>query len=257
MTAAASNAFSLVCLGTGKGASYVMRGVTSTALALLHHDRPIVLIDCGAGVVLSCLKHLGTIPQAIVVTHNHMDHTGDLNVVLHSAKTPYSLYGQGDVLDLVKLHRLHDGEAAMAAAIALHQWHAAQADAQAPHGRLHILIDGQDSPLMLTLVPAQHGYLCFGFVAWWAGAPLFAYSADTGYVESIYTQLSAAPRVIVDGRETSSRDHASFEEIEAYARRTPSVRYDVVHHEDATHSFAAPNVSLLREGQRIALGTLS
>ncbi len=253
MTDKTQPAFSLICLGVGKGSSYVMRGVTSTAFALLRHQRPIVLVDCGAGVVLSCLKHIGTIPRVIVVTHNHADHTGDLSVVLHTAKTAYSVCGHPDVLRLVQQHRLHDSDEALAAVIALHDWQPAIPDAAAPHGRLTLPLDVPDAPLTLALVPVRHRYLCYGFVVWWMGAPLFAYSADSGFDAALYDQLSIAPTVLLDGRDTGCRDHASFDEIDAYALRTPSVRYWVAHHENASHTFAAPNASLLHEGQRLIL----
>jgi ribonuclease BN (tRNA processing enzyme) len=233
----------LLCLGVGKGASYVMRGITSTAFALLHQGQPLLLVDCGAGVVLSCLRHMGTIPRRIFITHNHHDHTGDLNVLLYDAQQPYHLYGHADVLTLVQQHRMHDAPEAQARGIARHVWHPAAEDGTLDLG------DG----LSMAIFPVQHGYVCYGFVLALRGVPLLAYSADTGYVPAIYDRLFTAPTVIADGRERGGAYHAGFDEIEAHAARFPSVRCCVVHHEDAQHTFAAPNVSLLREGQRLLL----
>ncbi len=233
----------LLCLGVGKGASYVLRGIPSTAFALLREGEPLLLVDCGAGVALSCLRHLGTIPRRIVVTHNHHDHTGDLGVLLYDSRTPYHLYGHADVLTLVQQHRMHDAPETQAEGIARHVWHPADADGS---------IDLGDR-LALTIFPVQHGYLCYGFIVSLDGAPLLAYSADTGYVPAIYDRLFTAPTVIADGRERGTPFHAGFDEIDAHAARCPSVRCWVVHHENAEHTFSTPTVSLLREGQRLPL----
>ncbi len=233
----------LLCLGVGIGTSCVLRGIPSTAFALLRDNDPLLLVDCGAGVARSCLRHLGSIPKRIFVTHNHHDHTGDLGVLLYDSQVPYHLYGHADVLALVQQHRMHDEPEAQAEAIARHAWQPAAADGTIDIG------DG----LKMTIFPVQHGYLCYGFVLALGGAPLLAYSADTGYDPAIYDRLFAAPTVIVDGRERASRFHAGFDEIDAHAARYPSTRCGVVHHENAKYTFSTPTVFLLHEGQRLPL----
>jgi hypothetical protein len=39
--------------------------------------------------------------------------------------------------------------------------------------------------------------------------------ADSGYSDSLYRQLSAAPLVLLDGRATASSEHADFEHLQA------------------------------------------
>ena len=73
---------SVCCLGTGRGATAVWEGEPSSAVALLFDGRPVLLVDVGFGVVRACRHWLGTVPDTILVTHNHSDHAAELPVVL-------------------------------------------------------------------------------------------------------------------------------------------------------------------------------
>jgi ribonuclease BN (tRNA processing enzyme) len=239
----------LICLGVGKGSSSVLRGLPSTAFALRVDGRPELLIDCGAGVALSYRRLLGgALPARIYLSHNHHDHAGDLPIVLLSAlDLRASVLGHPDVLEIVREHRLHDGPEVRRAFQERIEWVAADA-------RGVIALDGLLPGLALELVRSRHSYLCYGFVLRRDGDDLLGYTADSGFEEGIYARVTRAPVAILDGREQGNADHASFAEIEAFARRVPGCDIRVVHYEETDHRFAESNVRLLREGEVVPLG---
>ncbi len=238
----------LVCLGVGKGASYVLRGLPSTGFALRVDGRPELLIDCGAGVALSYLRRVGGMfPPRIFISHNHHDHAGDLPVVLSSlVGTRPAVLGDGDVLEIIREHRLHDAAQTRQALIEEVEWVAAD-------GQGRIALDTILSGLSLQLFRSRHFYPCYGFILERGCEDLLGYTADSGFDEEVFKRVTRAPIAIVDGREQGNADHASFEEIEAFAGRMPACSIGVVHYEETTFGFAAPNVRLLEPGDVIPL----
>lgn len=232
----------ILCLGVGKGASYVMKGITSTAFTLLVDDVPHLQVDLGAGVARACLSMLGHIPTTIYVSHNHFDHTGDLEVAVHILDNVRVL-GHPSVLEIVQQHRIHDAPATQRHSIERIQWDMPGAD-----GRIQL-----DDDFALDLFQSQHRYVTYGFMLWHRNRLLLGYPADTGYDEDIYTRATEAPVAVLDGRSSGGSDHASFEEIDAFARRVPNCRILVVHYEQADHKFKSPNVQLWQPGDKVML----
>ncbi len=160
-------------------------------------------------------------------------------------RKPLRFFGHPDVLDIVKTIRLHDNPVAHKENIARIDWIEADAQntIQLEHG------------MKLRLFEAQHSYLCYGFVLWRHGQPVFGYSADTGYTKPIYDTITRAPIAVIDGRDKGDQWHASMSEIDAYAQRVPQCAIYVVHYESTEYMFKASNVRLWHEGGVIPLTT--
>lgn len=239
-----TNQLDLICLGVGSGSSYVLKGIASTAFCIRRDSQPYLLVDCGAGILLSCVRHLNTIPQTVYLTHNHLDHTGDLPVMIYTPGSTVRVLGHSDVLEIVKAHRMHDDPETMADGIARAKWISQD----------NLMAIGLEHGLRLRLFRSHHDYLTYGFTLWHDNHLLLGYTADSRFDMDVYREISAAPIALVDGRAYAGSDHASFDEVDNYALTTPGCRYFVVHHENSQHGFQAPNVQLLREGDVIALG---
>lgn len=82
MTRNASD-YSLKFLGTGSGGQPDM-GCSAAVLEL--NQQPILLIDCGYGTLSAYQKHYKRLPQAIFITHGHLDHIADLEILTVQAR---------------------------------------------------------------------------------------------------------------------------------------------------------------------------
>ncbi|MDF1763533.1 MAG: MBL fold metallo-hydrolase, partial [Oleibacter sp.] len=74
-----SRKYSLLFLGTGSGGNL---SVGSAAACLELDGQPILLIDCGPGTLNAFADaYQGALPPAIFLTHVHMDHIADLEIL--------------------------------------------------------------------------------------------------------------------------------------------------------------------------------
>lgn len=233
----------LVCLGVGKGATYVTKGWPSTAFAILIEGEPKILIDAGAGIALSCQRHLGKIPGIIYITHNHMDHTGDLPILIGCTDArpgkPHIL-GHPEVLEIVRTHRLHDP------ATNVNE----QAEWIVPN-KSGLIPVGWD--LYIKPIKTKHTYTCYGFVLKLGKQDIWGYSADSPYDENLFTMITKPPIAVIDARDKATYDHSSFEEIEGFARKVPDCSIWLVHYEQTKFQSSVTNMNLMYEGQRIRL----
>jgi ribonuclease BN (tRNA processing enzyme) len=222
-----------------------MDGQPSSSFALRVGGDPLLLVDCGLGVVQACKRHLGGVPRHLYLTHNHADHTGELPDILVFFQ-PH-VYGHRDVLNIVRTHRLHDSPQNQAELIASATW--VEADAEE---RLHLRLA---LPVALTMqvFRSPHSYLCYGFVLSYAGRPVLGYTGDSGYDEAYYAAITQAPTVVIDAREGSPHDHGPFEAVDAYAGRVPACTFWAIHHGGSQYRPAAPNLRLLEEGMVVPL----
>lgn len=230
--------------------SYVMNGIPSTGFALLIDDQPFLLIDCGAGIALSYQKIIGEIyPSLLFITHNHLDHAGDLPILSVYIRKKQgvmpSILGHKDVLKIVQTHRFHELCTKEETPDQKANWHPIDTGAtyQLDHG------------LSLQLLPCKHSYLCYGFILYRDGNPILAYSADSAFQEDVYTKMSVAPTIIVDGREVnpSGEEHASFEQIESFFGGYSSNSVYIVHYESTSYQSLFEHIQFMKTGQKILL----
>src|SRR5262249_14337893 len=153
----------------------------STSFALRINGKPEFLVDCGAGVALSCLKHLGHIPNIMYISHNHTDHTGDLPIAIGCTGAKPVILGHHSVLKLVKERRLHDSEDLNKSLDDRAVW--LTPDAQG--------IVNLDNGFSFQLFRSIHSYICYGFVLSYNGRVVLGYPADTAYNEEIFRRVTA------------------------------------------------------------------
>ncbi|TNC84308.1 MAG: MBL fold metallo-hydrolase [Thalassolituus sp.] len=79
-----SVSYSLFFTGTGSGGNL---SVGSSAAVLEADDKPILLIDCGPGTLNAFAeRYQGELPAAIFITHCHLDHIADLEILTVRAR---------------------------------------------------------------------------------------------------------------------------------------------------------------------------
>ena len=85
--------YSLVFHGTGSGGELAMG---CSAATLCEHNQPRLLIDCGPGTLNAFQQRFGELPKAVFITHGHLDHIADLEILTVRAKlqnaAPIPLY---------------------------------------------------------------------------------------------------------------------------------------------------------------------
>lgn len=213
----------LLPLGTGAGATTVVYGDPSSAFAILLGEECRLLVDLGYGIARQAIRLLGSLPTRVYISHNHSDHSGDLPVAaLRSAfeGRPFTIWSEPEVQRRLKEHRLHEFREGGILPEDMAEW------IETPEFvETHL-----DEDFSLTPHRGQHSERCFGFVLRFRGEAILGYSADSGYDEGLYKHLLEAPIVILDARAQGSPEHASFDEIEAFARSIPSKRLLVTHY---------------------------
>ena len=206
---------SLLCLGTGRGATAVYDGEPSSAAALLADGEPILLVDAGFGVVRACKRTFGYVPQTILITHNHSDHAAELPVILAAesdrGRRP-RVIAAWDVAERLRTHRLHELESTSQPLSYFCDLH------EATPSEPIALTD----TLFITLLSTRHSEPCFGFILEEHGRAIFAYGGDSASDPDYYDQLWAAPRVVIDARSKANAEHAGFDEVAAYCADRPA-----------------------------------
>lgn len=74
-----STQYSLIFHGTGSGGELSMG--CSAATLMDAQQTPLLLIDCGPGTVTAFQQQFGSLPTAVFITHGHMDHIADLEIL--------------------------------------------------------------------------------------------------------------------------------------------------------------------------------
>lgn len=235
----------LVPLGTGKGATSVYDGDPSSAFVIMVDGKCRLLVDAGLGVVRQCLKYCGAVPDKIYISHNHTDHAGDLPVLLiveRTAGRKLTVISAPDVESRLRNYRIAELYSTGKTADEIATWVAAP--------------EGHKTPIddMFSVVThlGRHSETSYGFVLYRDDRPVLGFSADSGYDEVFYRKLSIAPTLILDGRTTSSKEHASFDEVLSVQREFAGTRIFVTGYGTAGE---APHAGLgaLRVGKPLLL----
>ena len=214
MSADASR-LSLLCLGTGRGATAVYDGYASSSAALLVDGEPVLLVDAGFGVVRACKAAFGAVPRTLLITHNHSDHAAELPVILAAEcarDRRLRVIAAAEVATTLRAHRLHELHSTGAPPSAFADWQDVAPDTPIA------LTD----TLSLRLLRARHSEPCYGFIVEANGKPLLAYGGDSACDADYYDRLWAAPHVVLDARSRANAEHASFTQVAAYTAERPT-----------------------------------
>ncbi|UJR11659.1 hypothetical protein I4U23_015840 [Adineta vaga] len=252
------SSYDLVCLGVGKGATAVYSNQTSSSFALVRRstNECILLIDIGFGSIFALQKYLKTAnikPRQIFVSHNHTDHSGELPVYIANevSKSIVRIYCYACIQPRLRHYRCAELDSATTDLLQNVQWIMC-------NELQDIELDSGDpkSKLKIRVQQSQHSELCAGFVLYENDQPILSFSGDSGFNPSFYAFLWTAPTILVDGRVTSSYEHASFNEILSFYITKADQRQVFVYHyglESEKPTFPDNNISAVSPGQVIQL----
>ncbi|WP_241235073.1 MBL fold metallo-hydrolase [Amphritea opalescens] len=227
-------------LGVAGGAGHIYHGRCSSSFLILKDDHPICLIDLGLGVTCRLKDYGYTLPDTLVITHNHTDHAGELPVVLRvesAQQRQLNIVAAAPVAERLKRYRMAE-HAELFQPEELANWIAPAPETTTP------LVDDLD----ITFHAAQHSELCFGFVISREGIPLIGYTADSGCFAPLYEALADCRVAIYDARPAGSRWHAGLDEVAPYLN---DQAYIIGH--DLDEQNIPDDSRLLRPGQYIHL----
>ena len=213
----------LLVLGVGAGASHILHNVTSSSFAIMKEGECLLLVDMGLGVTRTVMKHTGKIPDQVYISHNHLDHSGELPVTAQiKAKEGNRLrvLSAPEVERRIKDHRLDEIKGSGVDIETLINWQTLDLEDK----------NSIDSSMSIIVKQGQHSEECYGFKLYYEDQEILAYSADSGYNEAFYEWLSTAPVLILDGRSVSSYDHASFQEIKEFENNLKDKKIYVTHY---------------------------
>ncbi|WP_421867919.1 MBL fold metallo-hydrolase [Motiliproteus sp.] len=240
--------FELQILGVGGGISHIYQSECSSSLLLLRHQQPWALIDLGLGVVDALHRQGWSLPERVLISHNHTDHAGELPVVLRveqAAGRRLQVLAETGVCQRLIEHRMAE-HAQLIDPHELAEWRSAEAGERVDLG----------AGLTLEWLPTRHSERCFGFLLYLEGAPLLGYSADSGELTSLYQRLCEAPTVIFDARETGSDWHAGFDQIQPWlAAGRYLISHGIPAEQQPDYRYRGRRLPLLQPGQRLVLGT--
>ena len=250
--------YDLVCLGVGKGATAVYQNKTSSSFVLRRRStgEAILLIDMGLGSIFALQNMTPSTnfqPRQIFVSHNHTDHSGELPVYIanEGLKSQVRIVCFAEIQSRLREHRCAELDSATTDLFKNVQWIKCNENEDVP-------LDSGDpnSTLKLRVQKSQHSELCAGFVLFENDRPILSFSGDSGFNETFFTFLWTAPTILVDGRQQSSYEHASFDEIlDFYKKMAVAKRVFVYHYglESEKPTFPIENITAVSPGQLVQL----
>ncbi|PWU90317.1 hypothetical protein C4B63_51g201 [Trypanosoma cruzi] len=214
--------FSVVCLGTGKGASMVYDGSSSPGYVLCVDEEPLILFGAGYGVTRQCLRYFGVIPSNIFIFSNRSHMSAELPVIIavESCKgRRLRIVASEAVMSCIREHRLAEVRSRLDGVKAANgdgvcDFVAIPSPVVPPDANLppyHLPCVAAVSLLVFDTSAAEAS--C-GVCVSQNGVPLVVLTGDCAYNPVLHCAiLRMAPVVILDGRRNASRDHASFTDI--------------------------------------------
>ncbi|XP_044172563.1 uncharacterized protein LOC114963820 isoform X2 [Acropora millepora] len=213
----------LYCIGTGTGTTAVVHGKPSSSVIIYHDGKPLLLADIGAGVLKPCMEKLGhphgAFPRNVFISHNHMDHSGELPLLLafesmrrYKAKEPALRVLCGpEVEHKLKTHRLDELLSTSYTPEQVAEWIVCK-----PDGDPAYLDDAKH--FFIKIYRTLHSEVCYGFLLHFKDKPILGYLVDSGFKEDVYEFFFQASTVVVDARKNGNKDHASFAKVVDYVK---------------------------------------
>lgn len=241
-----SGQYGLRFLGTGSGGELSMG---CSAAVLEHQNTPLLLIDCGPGTLNAWSRHYSGLPPAIFITHGHLDHIADLEILTVRARlagiAPVPLYVPVNLIGL------------------LHQRLATYPGTMAEGGHdfwqsfqlLPVTEQFELAGLRFTLHPTRHHAPGFSFALQVAG--LFFYSGDTRPVpEILHHALSGGETLFHDCGLVPNPSHTGLSDLEREYEDSIRRRLVLYHYanEQAAVQMESAGYRVARPGDHFPLG---
>lgn len=236
----------LIPLGTGKGATAVYEGESSSSFVIKVDGECRLLVDAGLGVSAHAVKACGSVPKNIFISHNHSDHAGELPVLLiveQTAKRKLRVISGPEVKDRLVTHRIAELYSTGLTATEIAEW------VSAPEGESVTV----DADLSLKAYKGKHSEVSYGFVLFFRGTSILGFSGDSGFDQAFYQKLAVAPTLVLDARKGATPEHAGFDEVCAFEGTTKS-RVFVGHYGKASE--APTQAASLVPGKAVDLSLL-
>lgn len=205
----------LMPLGTGKGATAVYEGEPSSSFVIKVNSECRLWVDTGLGVSPHVIKACGSVPKNIFISHNHSDHAGELPVLLivqQAFRQKLRVISGPEVNERLVSHRIAELYSTGLKADQLADW------VVAPEGEKVKV----DDDLSLVSYKGKHSEVSYGFVLFFRGSPVLAFTGDSGFDNSFYQKLAVAPTLVLDARKGATAEHAGFDEVHAFEKTTKS-----------------------------------
>lgn len=236
----------IICLGVGNGTSHVLRGKPSSSFVISKNGQPYLLVDCGLGIGMQYKKYVGDKPPSyLYITHNHIDHSGELPVLLldyYKKGQPTRVVGHSEVIEMVKTYRLQELSYVGIDLNGIADWKTEDYEN----------VIELEKGIFLELKKSRHSYPCYGFRLKVDGRVVIGYGGDSGYDENLYDFLSESEVLILDGRVEGNDEHASIAEIKSY-NKTRNKKAYIIHHDSYVKTKLEEEIIYLHEGDEIMI----
>lgn len=251
----------LVAIGTGKGATTVTTGECSSSFAILRNDQVIILVDIGYGVFRSFNQIFGKMrPHYVYVSHNHSDHAGELPIYImleRQEKRSVNIIAAPLVLERLMKHRLAEHENVGQVLLKklpycllfskideLAHW------IELPEGKKQCLFEQEG--IFIEPVKSKHSETCYGFLLYLDEKCIFGFTGDSGFEPEMIEKLGKAAVIVTDGRDKSTQEHLSYEEVESLRKSSWKNSTVLVTHY-GTQEEAPKSLPYLKIGERVTI----
>lgn len=235
--------------GTGNGGSLIMG---SSAATLDLAGAPLLTIDCGPGTLTAFHNQYQQLPDALFITHGHLDHIADLEIlqvrIKLQQKAPVPLFVPLEVIPV-----LHQRLACYPGAMAEGEHNFWQSFQLMP-----VTDSFHFKGMEFRVYPARHHGPGSCFSLHLPG--VFYYSADTRPVpEILHHRLSGTEMIFHDCAPISNPSHTGLEDLEREYQPAVRERLVLYHYPDensgdqmraAGYQVARPGDSFLLESRK-------
>lgn len=241
--------YSLSFLGTGSGGNL---SVGAAAATLEKNGLPLLLIDCGPGTLNAYAERYQGLPDAVFITHTHMDHIADLEILTVRARlaeaAPIPLFVPVGLIGVLH-QRLATYPGSMAEGD--HDfWQSFQLRPVSDHFTL-----GQDT---FRLYPTRHHAPGSSYALHLPGC--FFYSGDTRPVPELIHHVCQASDVIFhDCGVVPNPSHTGLNDLAREYRADICQRLILYHYADeqAALKLSEAGYQVARPGDRFGLGIMA
>jgi len=241
--------YSMQFLGTGSGGELSM-GCSAAVLERKSSGniQPLMLIDCGPGTLNAFMQAYGCLPPALYITHGHLDHIADLEILTVrlylSGAAPVPLFVPVNIIAL--LHQRLASYPGIMAEGGHNFWQSFQLIPVTEHFEFY----GLD----FQLRPTRHHAPGFSFALHVPG--LFIYTGDTRPIpEILHHQLAGNEKIFHDCGAVPNPSHTGLSDLKKEYRESLLPQLVLYHYanEKVAQEMEGAGFCVARPGDRFTL----